>query len=778
MYKRMLSLCLLLTLLSCSLPALADPSLASAPLTNGQLQRGVVRVRLAELEGLSTLNLTFTGSYTLSGQSSHVFSSGASAAVHFNKSSGQWSLTKGGETIQLGASFQLYRQGSDGQSGVKIAQARVPGNLYPGDLQFIAKKGSSAYTGYVVAHVYLEDYLYGVLPYEMGNSSGLEALKAQTVAARTYTMLRMSAAGSASWDVVNTTADQVYSGTPSGNANCRQAVDETRGIVIQNGGVFTNAYYTASNGGQTENVQNAWGVSGSPYLVVKDDPYDLANPDSRTVSFTVNASGSQSSATLGRLLNQKAAALYGSGASVTAVTAVTPHSPRFPSPSRLYTKLDFSAVISLNGQSRQAVLTFDIFKELEGPLGMSINSGSNELWSVSETGSGFRVTARRYGHGIGMSQRGAMQMARLGYTYDQILAFYFEGCTRVKYPLSTDTHPSAPDTAPAPSVTAAPVLPLPDTGVTARVNVESGSLNLRAAPSASAAVLRGIPKGTVLPIYAETGDWCQTAYQGDVGYVALRFLAFNAQEAPPAEPTSAPLLTARVTTGGGSLNLRSAPVSSAKVLLTIPQNAVISVLDRGSSWCQASYNGISGYVMTSFLTFPGEAASTPTSVPKAQPAFAAGGATAQVITSDTPLNLRSAPRTDAQIIAVIPRHEWVTVQEQGDEWCLIAYNGQTGYAMARYLSIRPAASSPSKADASHVDPTLRTLQTPVLALIASTASSLNLRSGCSTEDPILMEMPKGDYLTITAAGDTWCAVTYAGQSGYCMTKYLEFDLYE
>ena len=62
---------------------------------------------------------------------------------------------------------------------------------------------------------------------------------------------------------------------------CKAAVDATKGIVAKNGASFTATYYTASNGGQTESIKNAWGSSGYAYLAVKDDPYDLANPDSR-----------------------------------------------------------------------------------------------------------------------------------------------------------------------------------------------------------------------------------------------------------------------------------------------------------------------------------------------------------------------------------------------------------------------------------------------------------------------------------------------------------------
>lgn len=87
--------------------------------------------------------------------------------------------------------------------------------------------------------------------------------------------------------------------------------------------------------------------------------------------------------------------------------------------------MDFALTVRNSGGGLQNVtVTCDIFSELESLLGMSIQSAKNELWSVEETASGFSLQARRYGHGVGMSQRGAMYMGKLGYTYDEILGFY------------------------------------------------------------------------------------------------------------------------------------------------------------------------------------------------------------------------------------------------------------------------------------------------------------------------------------------------------------------
>ncbi|MBR3109438.1 MAG: SpoIID/LytB domain-containing protein [Clostridia bacterium] len=659
------------------LPALAETGPQSAPLNMGGEKSGIVRVRLQSLGNPSSLKLTVSGSYTVNGQT---LGNGATVVVSFNKSSGYLSLTINGTVSNMGASFRLTRR----SGGVKIAQGREPGNVYPGDLVFTAKGG----TLYVVAYVYIEDYLYGVLPYEMGNSSGLEALKAQAVAARTYTLNAMGN-GSSLYDLVDTTADQMYNGTPSGNDNCRRAVDETSGIAVKNGSEYTATYYTASNGGQTETVKNAWNVSGPDYLTLRDDPYDLSNPDAVVKSVRVSASNPQSGK-LGGLLNKKATASFGEGAAVTAVYAVVPHTPKYAYPSRLYTKLDFEVGYTLNGQTASGIITFDIFSELESALGMSINSAKNELWSVSQSGDQFVISARRYGHGVGMSQRGAMQMARMGYTYDQILGFYYPCCVRVLYTLDT---PVQVTEAPAPAETPGPSVPV----VTAWVNTESGALNLRSAPNTGAKVVCTIPQYEQISVYDRGGTWSLVAYNGSEGYVMTRFLSFAERFETPAAP--APILpqagvTAAVTTEKGSLNLRREPKSSAKVLCTIPQNDQVIVLEEGADWCKVVYEGIQGYVMTKFLSF----------------------------------------------------------------------------------SAAPEQVSPTSA--SVILEPMRTLSMPVLGRVNTPLSTLNLREGCSTDSRILLEIPKNEYATITAVGDTWCAVTYQGISGYCMMQYLEFTIYE
>lgn len=133
----------------------------------------------------------------------------------------------------------------------------------------------------VVNHIYLDEYIYGVVPYEMSNSWPPEALKAQAISARTYAVRYID--GQGSYDMVDTPANQTYHGYNPQYQNAKNAVDETAKQTLMSGGEFVETYYSASNGGQTELPQHIWNYTYpiKPYHVIKEDPFDIANPYSK-----------------------------------------------------------------------------------------------------------------------------------------------------------------------------------------------------------------------------------------------------------------------------------------------------------------------------------------------------------------------------------------------------------------------------------------------------------------------------------------------------------------
>lgn len=259
----------------------------AAPMTyNSSSRNGMVRVYLSSMGNPANLTVTVAGSYMAQGSQQVKLSRGQTVRFSMNASSGAITMTVGGKAYGMGKDMTLMRRQTEGENGLRIAQARVPGNLYPGDLRLVAVKGSSGYAMHPILHVFMETYLEGVVPYEMGGSAPLESLKAQAVAARTYTLGKMAARAYGRYDVVDTTNDQVYSGS-AGNARSNDAIRATQGVALMYQDKLTETFYTASNGGQTESAANLWGSKGYEYLTVQDDPFDLLNAAAPVKSFTI-----------------------------------------------------------------------------------------------------------------------------------------------------------------------------------------------------------------------------------------------------------------------------------------------------------------------------------------------------------------------------------------------------------------------------------------------------------------------------------------------------------
>ena len=800
--RAVIALCAIAVMLAGGAPyaaasSVADVQVASAPLsTKASAMNGMVRVYLSSLGNPSRLDLTVVGNYSIS-TTGEFIASGSTLTVGFSSSTGAITLTHNGVKTNMGTSFSLRRHSASGTNGIKISQARESNNPYPGDLTFKAISSGSGYTLYTIANIYIENYLYGVLPYEMGNSTNIEALKAQAVAARTYTVRMMQNRASGLYDVKDTTSDQVYRGTPSGNANCVAAVDATKGIVLMYGSSYITTYYSASNGGQTE-IDRSGGAYA--YMKVKDDPFDYANPSSTVKKKTVYAdltSSSNPSGLISLLKTKAVTKLQSMGYSATqgnttlqTLKNVTAHTPKYASPSRLYTKMDFTftaATKNSAGSSATATVTVtcDIFDELESLLSMGIQSLDNELWSVSKSGSNFVLEARRYGHGMGMSQRGAMYMAKLGYTYDQILGFYYEGCKRVQHSF-TNTILSADSS--EEQVTVEPPADLEEEDASAckgtvKLVSAGSSLAIRSAKSTTASLIGTAGNGAIVDVLSSDGTWCFIRFGDLKGYVPANALSISGTPVGSEEaPTS--IIGFATVTASDFVNLRAEGSMSAQVVSTAPSGAVLTVFSQSGSWARVQYNATVAYANTGYLsavtsTYPSNAVSS-------------GSATATVGTSDGSgsVNLRASASTGAQVLAQIPSGTQVTVSSDDGSWCVVSYQGMTGYVMSAYISytgdsLEPGAggeqdgtggTGDESGDQADDSGTQDGTQTPAVrtAIVTTEYGSLNMRAQASAGSQILTTIPRGALVEVTQEGATWCGVRYNGISGYSMTCFLTF----
>ena len=153
------------------------------------------------------------------------------------------------------------------------APLEFDGRAYHGTLALHSQGGGVS----VVNGLPLDTYLRGVVPSESPSHWPLAALEAQAVAARSYAVAELRPT---SWyDLVPTTADQVYGGVRAERPRSDRAVSATSGQVLTWNGAVARTYYSSSSGGRTEAVQDAWpGAAPIPYLRSVPDPYDSYSP--------------------------------------------------------------------------------------------------------------------------------------------------------------------------------------------------------------------------------------------------------------------------------------------------------------------------------------------------------------------------------------------------------------------------------------------------------------------------------------------------------------------
>lgn len=360
---------------------------------------------------------------------------------------GQVSITFGDDTVTAPSLTLLNENYGETTDYIRLKNSEHGTCTYLGNMTF------DVYEGVLRARNQLpiEQYLYGVVPHEMSNSFPLEALKAQAVCARSYVMGYCSRYATRSYDIRDTSSDQVYRGYASKNTRAIAAVDATAGQVLTYEGNIIEAYYSASNGGQTERTGNVW-ENDLPYYTNLDDPYDLLNESSIEEKSFIPEKFDETTLrfmdpAVRFAIEQAAYEAAGREVELVSTVSVTPKTPEYDEPSRSYTEADLTLIVGYtddDGADKQGQVTVTLtlselsFGSYENTLGrMSAKktrlrlygAERGEYYYINEKYPGWFITARRYGHGIGLSQRSAQERARAGQKYDEITSFYYVGAS-------------------------------------------------------------------------------------------------------------------------------------------------------------------------------------------------------------------------------------------------------------------------------------------------------------------------------------------------------------
>ncbi|SHJ18118.1 SpoIID/LytB domain-containing protein [Desulfofundulus thermosubterraneus] len=328
----------------------------------------------------------------------------------------------------MGAGGQMKKIAPAGGLNLVTLYQGDQARRYRGNMEFrLDDKGLT-----VVNQLPIEEYLYGVVPAEMPAYWPGEALKAQAVAARSYVLAQMGTYASQGFDVLATQASQVYRGYDGEHPAASKAVDETRGIVVTYRGRPISAVFHSSSGGYTENSEDVW-RNQVEYLRGRPDPFDR-NPQNNHYDWTKTY-------TAGQLKEQLAAMGYHFSEIYDLVEMERTSTGQ---------RVKILAVIGLglDGQPLTIEIGRDPLKgkadEVRRALGLKsacftmekvMTQQPTETQVIPVQGQQddhprlVKVTFRGsgWGHGVGMSQYGALGMASQGYSYQEILKYYYSG---------------------------------------------------------------------------------------------------------------------------------------------------------------------------------------------------------------------------------------------------------------------------------------------------------------------------------------------------------------
>jgi stage II sporulation protein D len=290
--------------------------------------------------------------------------------------------------------IELRAVGQDAVFRLRPITPELESRAYDDNLQVVA--GERFLT--LVNQVDLDKYLAGVVQAEAGSNAHKEFYKAQAILCRTYALKHSQRHATEGFSLCDGTHCQAFKGRSTDNPDILEAVLETTGLVVAdyNYKLITAAYH-ANSGGQTQRASDVW-VSDADYLLSVVDPYSLHQAQSKwqdTISFE----------------EWKSYLLKNGMESV----------EKLP---------DEIIYIEQMRRKKYFILDKDSIRMTKIREDWGFRSA---FFDMFPEGDSILVWGKGYGHGIGMSQEGAMKMANDGFSYADILQFYFNDIRLMDY---------------------------------------------------------------------------------------------------------------------------------------------------------------------------------------------------------------------------------------------------------------------------------------------------------------------------------------------------------
>ncbi|HEY5513238.1 MAG TPA: SpoIID/LytB domain-containing protein [Geomonas sp.] len=255
----------------------------------------------------------------------------------------------------------------------------------------------------VVNELPLEEYLIGLINCEISSAWPMEAVKSQAVIARSYAVYQKLARRGAPYQLESSVMDQVYEGCDVEDSRAARGVQETAGEVLSFDGKVIQAFYHSNCAGHTESSERVWGLS-IPYLRGVPCQYcQEANPIRWEQTIP---------------LKKVEAALRGAGYQVSGIREL-----------KVQGRNDSGRVQEVGVSSARGKVSVPgvAFRKA---LGYGVVKSTNFELRVS--GDDCQIAGSGSGHGVGLCQWGAKQRAGDGFSYREILSYYYPGVTLTK----------------------------------------------------------------------------------------------------------------------------------------------------------------------------------------------------------------------------------------------------------------------------------------------------------------------------------------------------------
>ncbi len=296
------------------------------------------------------------------------------------------------------------------------SRTRFAGKQYRGILKFLP----AGQNVQVINVLYIEDYLRGVVPSEIGKriDEEVEAVKAQAIAARTYAMRHLQQYDGEEYDLKSTVADQLYDGMGVEDNLVNKAIDATAGQVAMFQDAYINAYYHSTCGGMTDDIDQVWDKAESPYLKAVAD--SGACSWSKYYTWTETFSEPQLRSKIEQYLSADKGREIRIGPITDVIVRDRTAGGRI---NTLMIRTESDVYRFQKDQIRWATRRASnpdlILPSARFDVDVSRDAAGN-VTSITFKGRG-------YGHGVGMCQCGAIGLSRNGWKVDKILGEYYRG---------------------------------------------------------------------------------------------------------------------------------------------------------------------------------------------------------------------------------------------------------------------------------------------------------------------------------------------------------------